>query len=207
MSKTYYEHLGSEITDSLYRIDRSGIHNSYMNKPKGGLWGCRLNNRDDNYFDWRTWCTDEDFHADYYNNPDNRYIFSLKENSNILIFSGDDILPFIKNPHNASFGYVSLDEFLKIYNNLKDKNVLLEVENCKERKESDFCSFKMNWPYIFDNYDGFELLHGEWYGLLHYNSFYTWDCDSIVIWNPEIVNDETYIYREIKKNGIKNPWE
>lgn len=209
MSKTYYEHLGAEITDDLYNIHLESIDPEYsnINKPRGGLWGCRLNNRDENYFDWRSWCEGEDFHTDYYNDDNNQYVFSLKENGNILTFSGDDIMKHIKDPIKTCFGYISSDEFDKIYNNLSDKDILLPIDKCREYVDSNNFVLRINWKHVIQNYDGFELLHGEYYGLLHYNGFYSWDCDSIVIWNPKIVNDLTYLYRQNKKNGVQNPWE
>lgn len=40
---------------------------------------------------------------------------------------------------------------------------------------------------IMSEYDGMELIHGNLYNAFHYNEFYTWDADSIVIWNPYII--------------------
>lgn len=43
---------------------------------------------------------------------------------------------------------------------------------------------------IMSEYDGMELIHGhdgKNYMDLHYNEFYAWDVDSIVIWNPYII--------------------
>ena len=38
------------------------------------------------------------------------------------------------------------------------------------------------------DYDGLELFILDDYCNLHDGMFYTWDCDSIVIWNPYVVN-------------------
>ena len=56
---------------------------------------------------------------------------------------------------------------------------------------------KYDGCYIFDGeidfrriarrYDGMELIHGENWVELHDSYFYTWDCDSIIIWNPEVI--------------------
>lgn len=52
--------------------------------------------------------------------------------------------------------------------------------NILERKIIDFNS-------IMTSFDGMELIHGNRYLELHDNEFYTWDVDSIVIWNPYII--------------------
>ena len=36
-------------------------------------------------------------------------------------------------------------------------------------------------------YDGLELIHGDRWKELHYGLFYSWDVDSIVIWNPNVI--------------------
>lgn len=43
---------------------------------------------------------------------------------------------------------------------------------------------------IMAEYDGMEIIHGhngKNFMDLHYNEFYSWDVDSIVIWNPYII--------------------
>ena len=45
----------------------------------------------------------------------------------------------------------------------------------------------LDFDKIMSKYDGMELIHGKRYNELHYNEFYSWDVDSIVIWNPYII--------------------
>lgn len=40
---------------------------------------------------------------------------------------------------------------------------------------------------IMKEYDGMELIHGDNYMDLHYGYFYSWDVDSIVVWNPDVI--------------------
>lgn len=40
---------------------------------------------------------------------------------------------------------------------------------------------------IMFRYDALELIHGDNYTCLHDGLFYSWDVDSIVIWNPYII--------------------
>lgn len=54
--------------------------------------------------------------------------------------------------------------------------------NILKRKILDFNT-------IMTSFDGMELIHGHGRNFtdLHYNEFYAWDVDSIVIWNPYII--------------------
>lgn len=49
---------------------------------------------------------------------------------------------------------------------------------------------------IMAEYDGMELIHGNRYLELHDNEFYSWDVDSIVIWNPYIIVPMNKIRKE-----------
>ena len=40
---------------------------------------------------------------------------------------------------------------------------------------------------IMKEYDGMELIHGYNYWDLHFGHFYSWDVDSIVVWNPDVI--------------------
>lgn len=40
---------------------------------------------------------------------------------------------------------------------------------------------------IMKEYDGMELIHGDNYMDLHFGYFYSWDVDSIVVWNPDVI--------------------
>lgn len=46
----------------------------------------------------------------------------------------------------------------------------------------------LNFDRIMEDYDAMELIHSKGrYNELHYSLFYSWDVDSIVIWNPQII--------------------
>ena len=38
-----------------------------------------------------------------------------------------------------------------------------------------------------NKYDGMVLIHGKHYWELHETAFYTWDVDSICVWNPDAI--------------------
>src|SRR5574344_1205025 len=157
------------ITDQLI-ID---LRNSFsINKPRG-LWASRIDNS--KYYTWKDWCKN-----DYYNCEGFRsyFKFDLKPSANILYIYSPDIIK--KQPNIlTTIRYPNIDKDIVILNIL----------------------------WIMENYDGIELFHGNYYAFFHdcwhtatINSlegiFYWWDCDSICVWNPDIIIPE-----KEKKNG------
>lgn len=59
-----------------------------------------------------------------------------------------------------------------------------------------YFSYKLDFYRIMKDYDGMELIHGNRYLELHDNEFYTWDVDSIVIWNPYIIVPMNKVVKE-----------
>lgn len=45
----------------------------------------------------------------------------------------------------------------------------------------------LNKSKLMAEFDGIELFYSENSANLRYNHFYTWDCDSICIWNPDVI--------------------
>lgn len=120
--------------DEPYYTD---ITDSFLNKPRGGLWGCL----DDS---WREWCTREDFYC-----SDNRYDWTLKPGTKVFtINSEDDFIYLLKNYNKEENDYYMID-YLKLSNDYdaveltsRGNNVLhyslqnldLETENPKYKK-------------------------------------------------------------------------
>lgn len=51
----------------------------------------------------------------------------------------------------------------------------------------------LNFKDIVDaGYDGLELIHGNHWRELHDGVFYTWDVDSIVVWNPDVIVERNH---------------
>lgn len=46
---------------------------------------------------------------------------------------------------------------------------------------------KLDVEKIMNKYDGMVLIHGKHYWELHETAFYTWDVDSICVWNPDVI--------------------
>ena len=183
MGKIIYEHLGYPINDETFKLERN-IELRYINKPRGGLLASRYNNKTKNYFSWADWVKCNEYNDDFYLDKNNRHLFILKPDAKILTLSGENI----KLPHNDTrsiFGYSNEKELKRIMNNLtKDRNAFLKN---KEHEIDRFEFYSLDWDYIFSTYDGIELIHGTVYSTLHFTSFNSWDCDSICIWNKDVV--------------------
>lgn len=84
--------LKEAVEDVVYRtygnehyLDNN-IYASEMNKPRGGLWGCR----DDS---WKNWCNEEEFRC-----SDNYFEWTLKPGSKVFtIDSSNDFLDLLEN--------------------------------------------------------------------------------------------------------------
>lgn len=71
---------------------------------------------------------------------------------------------------------LTVESFLHIFPYLKEYKIGPYIDRCIDFKT------------IFDKFDGMELvLSPETYMELHDGIFYTWDCDSIVVWNKEVI--------------------
>lgn len=76
---------------------------------------------------------------------------------------------------------------------LQDNAKILEVHKYDDVKkyiiENELFSLFPTFDFvkIFQEYDGMELFLSDDFSL-RFNGFYAWDCDSIVIWNKDIIN-------------------
>lgn len=76
---------------------------------------------------------------------------------------------------------------------LKPETRVLYVESSADieayTKECDLLSFRryIDFDKIKKEYDALEICHDKNYCDLHDSYFYTWDVDSILIWNPDII--------------------
>lgn len=80
---------------------------------------------------------------------------------------------------------------------LKPEARVLYVESSDDVEEytkpSSFESFAFRRYIDFDKikkeYDALEICHDKDYNDLHYSYFYTWDVDSILVWNPDVIEE------------------
>lgn len=114
----------------------------------------------DTNWGWREWCAEERFREC---DEEDSFMFSLTENAKILnIFSEDDILPYIIRKEGSSF-----------WTNWMGRPLKTSIID------------GIDWGKIIsDGYDAVELYNSIG---LHDTVFNSWDCDSIVILNPDIV--------------------
>lgn len=108
-------------------------------------------------FPWKEWCENEDFHTD---TLDKSFTFSLFPDARVLHVNHlCDIEPFVRYVHHS----------------IPDPS--------------------LSWSYpmlhlnaIYDKYDAMELhMSKHWNELHDFSIFYSWDVDSIVVWNPDVV--------------------
>lgn len=113
--------------------------------------------RVDANYGWKNWCKDNDYMTE---SLDTHFKFTLSDGANILeIHDEDDILPYIiRNPYGWKPKY--------------NKTDLLDGIDREK---------------LYEEYDGMELFISDNYNTLHDGVFNSWDCDSICVWNPEVI--------------------
>lgn len=111
-------------------------------------------------FGWKEWCESE-MHYPKGFDWKKSFTFTLTKEANILyIHTEDDILDYIiENPDD--------------WNLFNTKTTI---------------SDSLNLEKLYKEFDGMELFMFENYIDLHYSIFNSWDCDSIVVWNPDVIN-------------------
>lgn len=163
MSKTYI-HYGSDKfdIDKFHGFEKTLYSDLAINKPapKVGLWGSPT----DCWLSWRDWCEGEEFHTEAL---EKAFTFTLSPSAKILtVRRCTNINPYLKYWSDIDPMYSG--SMYSGYNSLF--------------KAIDFQA-------IFDDgYDGVELVHSQKYYMeLHMGPFYSWDVDSIVVWNPDVI--------------------
>ena len=158
MSKTYI-HYGSDKfdIDKFHRFVGNDLSDLAINKPKAKTG--LWASPTDCWLSWKDWCEGEEFHTEAL---EKAFTFTLSPGSIILtVRRCADIDPYLKY-------WSDIDPMYSGYNSLS--------------KAIDFQA-------IFDDgYDGVELVHSQKYYMeLHMGPFYSWDVDSIVVWNPDVI--------------------
>ena len=153
-----YRHYGSEAFD--YAALKDSVTEPITptaSDKPPGLWASPVNSQ----LNWYDWCMREEFYTE---RLQTYFDFTIKEDSRILdIYEEEDIIPYI----------------------IKDPFRLSMPHHIKERRTD--IGDKYNLEKLFEEYDGMELHLDDNYAALRYTIFYTWDVDSIVIWNPDII--------------------
>lgn len=153
-----YMELEKDYDEEMSRILR--IFRLLPSKPIG-LWS----SREITDYGWKDYCTNEGYENKY--GLEKSFKFKLKEESKILTINcEDDILPYIINEdeeQHKSYIFKKIDWF-----------------ECKTSTID-----KLDRQKLYDEYDALEI--PDICALPRFSMFYMYDCDSICIWNPDII--------------------
>ena len=107
---------------------------------------------------WKDWCESNDFRMDTFSES---FRFRVDKKAKILrVRCEEDILPFV----------------------IFDEHVIYRgMLGCK----TDICD-SLNREKLYERFDGIELFISDNY-YMHDGIFNSWDCDSIVVWNPKVI--------------------
>lgn len=181
-----YSENGKEITWETFgfgtKIDKSKIvtilgEPSFRSKPKRAWWGSRT----DTEYGWKHWCEDNCYRTC---EESNKSVWGLEVGSKILKVSRDDleILNYIVE------GDISISPIK--YQPIDVEKHIKAINN-RIYDESHFSSYAIDFNKIKDDgYDAVELMdanigHGIYDMRSVLTCFNCWDCESIVILNPE----------------------
>jgi hypothetical protein len=136
------------------------IKNQEFVKPLGGLWASPV----DALEGWKVWCEANDFREC---NEENSFTFTLAENAKVLhLYKSSELddLPKLE----FLTGFTLLD------------SVLLDFEGIKSMGY-DAIELHLSEEILAEDHRFYDGLYWKLYG---------WDCDSILIMNPEIIKEE-----------------
>lgn len=161
--KKMYIHYGTTNFDiDVFNMKKDKNLCPSLSKPSFGFWASNV----DATFGWRDWVEEQ-----YYDDDDKWlsaikeqkfFMFKLKNDARVLYINhNDDINPYLAH----------IEKF-----NLSDS----------EKEHINYVKSHIDYDKIASEYDAIELCHDYDYSI-HYGFFYTWDVDSIVILNPDII--------------------
>ena len=126
-------------------------------KPDKGLWASPVNAE----WGWKDWCEAEDFRMDTFSES---FRFRIDKKAKILrVRCEEDILPFV------------------IFDTDETINRFRGMLGCKTE-----ISDELDLERLYRMFDGIELFLSNDYSM-HNGIFNSWDVDSIVVWNPNVI--------------------
>lgn len=158
MASKVYRHYGASVFDPTHKL--GGGH---MGKPNG-LWASPKKSNEKSWT-WKDFCESEDFRVESLNR---HFDFRLKKGTRILrVHTLSDIIPYLKTTEDYQ-GYCELFPSLIAADPTRGK--------------------KLDMIKIHANFDGMEVYMGQnWCELHDSDMFYSWDVDSLVLWNLDRV--------------------
>lgn len=156
---------GIHFDEEKFEPAKQSKHRSSLNKPDGGLWCSPVESK----WGWKDWCTAEDFRSDSLGSGTK---FKIKKDAKLLVISCyDDLLAALRKYGIGDRSYFHLTatkilDFDAIIRDGYDGMYLTETGNYQ-------CHLPMNGP--------------MWASDLN-----AWDCESLVLFNKDIIYDITY---------------
>ena len=154
-----YIHYGAE------RFDRSRFRNVWnrigINKPGGGLWGSPIEAERG----WYNWCIEEEFQTE---RLDKSFRFELAEGANVLYIDSDEAATKLKEEYPAR------------------PEAIFSGNELLPAITANYAKYQVDWVKVSEEYDAVVYYENS---LLMRWEFYGWDCDSIVVLNPDVIRE------------------
>lgn len=157
MNNVIYRTYADEVPEFFHKI-----HGSFINKPHGGLWGCRGS-------EWYDWCTAEDFPC-----SENYFEWKLKEGAKV--YTVDTKQDFLYLCNYANVEIFSID-YLKF----------MEEEGYDAVELTENGNQELHLGMIFlqpTSIQEFQFYKGECYHVVT-TGMNGWDVPSICVFDPQ----------------------
>ena len=153
-----YIHYGNKSYDPE-KFNEIKNRKSCIPKPIGGMWASAV----DAQYGWKQWCENNDFREC---NEDNSFKFTLSEDAKVLHIYNTKTLEDLPMQELEEWQISSITKTYYLdFEKLKEEYDAIELHLSEEEIDEDF-----------------NFMDGLYYAL------YGWDCDSILIMNPDIIN-------------------
>ena len=171
MEEIIYIHYGSSRFDPQRFVPIKNC--SWKPKPEDGtgLWACRVGDE----HGWKSWCRSAGFRLE---TLDTAFKFTLKSDAKVLTLEIPSDLLVLPKLYPWNPGIRETEEEL-------DFTDPPTVEQMMARFAPHWCF--LNYEKLSEEYDAIELRNSY----LFHDSLNTWDCDSIVVMNPDVVEELT----------------
>ena len=142
MSDVYIHYGSNHFEKEKFQQIENDI-GSPINKPKGGLWACKL--KGSHTSEWHDWCLSENFRL---NKLKTSFIFELDSDANVFEITCDN-------------------DIMRLY----EFNVINQGN--------------IDWVKLRNL--GYDAVYVELFSDNCFDIFYGWDCDSLLVLNPDCV--------------------
>lgn len=169
LKDTIYIHYGSDSFNpyAVGKIGNSGL----LTKPDGGLWA----SREDDAFGWKQWCEDNHFYLERLRHS---FRFRLSPSCRLLLLENPEQLKSLPKLHDWSpKDYTEMFEF-----EASHPGEIPSIDQLNRWFAPNLCY--LDFEKLAQEYDALELRNA----CAFRDSLQMWDCDSIVIFKPEVID-------------------